>query len=41
MLPKVEAIVDFVSKAGKPAVITDPANIARALNKEAGTWIVP
>lgn len=41
MLPKVEAIVDFVSKAGMPALITDPSNIARALKKEAGTWIMP
>ncbi|HFC11985.1 MAG TPA: carbamate kinase [Anaerolineae bacterium] len=41
MLPKVQAVADFVSKAGKPAVITDPSNIARALKKEAGTWITP
>lgn len=41
MKPKVEAVIEFVKKTGNPAIITNPANIGRALAKETGTWIVP
>ncbi len=41
MLPKIQAIVQFVKETGKKALITDPPNIQRALNGETGTWIVP
>ncbi len=41
MLPKVEAVVEFVRQGGPQAVITDPPNLARALRGEAGTRIVP
>lgn len=39
MKPKIEAVVDFLSRGGKEALITDPPNIVRALNRETGTWI--
>ena len=41
MYPKVEAAVDFVHNGGPRAIITDPANLRRALHHEAGTRIVP
>jgi len=41
MQPKVKAIVKFLKDGGKQALITDPANIRRALNGETGTWILP
>jgi len=41
MGPKIEAVLSFLEAypSGK-ALITDPANIARALDGEGGTWIV-
>ena len=39
MRPKVEAVLDFVDETGNRALITNPANIARALRGETGTWI--
>ena len=41
MLPKVQAVVDFLEQGGKMAIITDPANLARAVAGETGTRIVP
>ncbi|MEZ4643545.1 MAG: carbamate kinase [Chloroflexota bacterium] len=41
MAPKIEAIVNFLEAGGKQALITDPANIARALRGETGTFIEP
>ena len=41
MLPKIQAILNFMEKGGKQALITNPENIERALNGETGTWIVP
>ncbi len=41
MLPKIEAIIEFVSATGKPGLITDPPNLSRALSGETGTHIVP
>lgn len=41
MLPKIEAAVEFVRATGKRAVITDPANLSRAMAGETGTHIVP
>ena len=40
MGPKIEAVLSFLDAhpAGK-ALITDPPNIARALDGESGTWI--
>ncbi len=39
MLPKIEAMIDFVEATGKPALLTDPAHISAALKGETGTWI--
>ena len=41
MLPKVQAILNFMEHGGKQALITNPENISRALKGETGTWIVP
>jgi len=41
MLPKVEAIVRFLERGGPQALITNPANIERALRRETGTRFVP
>jgi carbamate kinase len=41
MAPKIEAIMWFLENGGKRALITNPANIGRALKGETGTWIVP
>lgn len=41
MAPKIEAVVSFLENGGKEALITDPANIARALRGETGTFITP
>ena len=41
MLPKMQAIVKFIHETGKKALITNPANMKRALMKETGTWMVP
>jgi carbamate kinase len=40
MLPKVEAVLNFVNKTGNPAIITNPPNLARALQQESGTRVV-
>lgn len=39
MLPKIEAVLNFVDRKGRSALITDPPNIKHALNRETGTWI--
>ncbi len=41
MGPKIEAIIDFLEKGGKEAIITNPENIERALRGETGTRIIP
>jgi carbamate kinase len=41
MGPKIEAIVSFLERGGRQAVITNPENLGRALAGETGTWIVP
>jgi len=41
MLPKINAMIDFVSKTKKTGIITDPKNIPFALKEKAGTIIVP
>jgi carbamate kinase len=40
MLPKIQAILNYLEHGGKKALITNPENIGRALNGETGTWIV-
>lgn len=41
MLPKIEAILKYMSAGGKKALITDPNHIKDALAGKTGTWIVP
>jgi carbamate kinase len=40
MAPKMRAVVQFLEAGGKEALITDPANLERAMNGETGTRIV-
>lgn len=41
MGPKVSAVIGFLERTGKRAIITNPESITRALNGETGTLIVP
>lgn len=41
MLPKIEAMVEFVETSGHQGLITDPAHLGDALEGKTGTWIVP
>lgn len=40
MLPKIEAIVEFLEAGGREALVTDPPNLARAIAGETGTRVV-
>ncbi len=40
MAPKIEAVVGFLERGGRTAVITDPENVERALAGETGTTLV-
>ena len=41
MGPKIQAVIWFLERGGKQALITNPENIGRALAGKTGTWIVP
>ena len=41
MAPKIRAIIAYLDRPGRRGLITDPANIGRALDGQAGTLIVP
>ncbi|HLF01777.1 MAG TPA: carbamate kinase [Anaerolineales bacterium] len=41
MGPKIQAIIWYLERGGKQALITNPENIGRALAGETGTWLVP
>ena len=41
MLPKIEALVEFLEAGGRKALITDPANLLGAVAGQTGTRIVP
>jgi len=41
MAPKIEAVLQFVQRTGKPALITDPDHISQALTGATGTWVLP
>jgi carbamate kinase len=41
MAPKIGAIVAYLDRPGRRGLITDPSNISRALDGQAGTLIVP
>ncbi len=40
MLPKIEAIIEFLEGGGKKAIITSPENLLRAVKGKAGTTII-
>ncbi|MGZ4353276.1 MAG: carbamate kinase, partial [Gaiellaceae bacterium] len=40
MAPKIDAIIGFLERGGATAIVTDPANVERALAGETGTRIV-
>jgi carbamate kinase len=40
MMPKIEAIIEFLEGGGKKAIITSPESLLRAVKGEAGTTIV-
>jgi carbamate kinase len=39
MLPKIEAIVEFLEDGGEKAIVTSPENLLIAVKGEAGTTI--
>ena len=39
MRPKIQAVIDFLKRGGKHALITNPENLSRALAGETGTHI--
>jgi carbamate kinase len=41
MGPKIQAIIWYLERGGKQALITNPENIGRALAGETGTWLTP
>ncbi len=41
MGPKIQAVIWFLERGGRQALITNPENIERALAGETGTWIEP
>ena len=41
MLPKIQAVVDFLENGGKEAIITDPAHLGAALANHGGTHVYP
>jgi carbamate kinase len=41
MAPKIEAVIAYLERGGRQAIITNPENVERALAGETGTHIVP
>ena len=41
MLPKIQAVVDFLENGGKEAIITDPTHLGAALANQGGTHVHP
>lgn len=41
MEPKIRAVVGYLERGGRAALITNPANIARGLRGETGTYVLP
>jgi len=39
MAPKIGAVIQFLENGGTEALITDPPNLERAMQRETGTWI--
>ena len=41
MLPKIEAVIQFMEKGGKAALITNPESLGQAVQGKTGTHVVP
>jgi carbamate kinase len=41
MAPKIQAVLNYLDHGGSEALVTDPANVERALAGETGTRFVP
>ena len=41
MLPKVNALIDFVEATGNPGIITGPERLSEAIEGKAGTIVIP
>jgi carbamate kinase len=41
MLPKVQAMINYLAQGGKTGLITMPSSICKALTGDAGTWLYP
>jgi carbamate kinase len=41
MAPKIEAVIGFLERGGRRAIVTDPDNVERALTGETGTHVLP
>jgi carbamate kinase len=41
MAPKVEAVISYLERGGRHAIVTNPENVERALAGETGTHVVP
>lgn len=41
MGPKIQAVINYLERGGRAALITTPEAIGRALEGQTGTWIVP
>ena len=41
MLPKINAMIEFIEATGKEGLITNPENVALALEGKTGTKVVP
>ena len=41
MLPKIEAMMEFVTKSGRIGIITDPDHLITSMSGDAGTRIIP
>jgi carbamate kinase len=41
MAPKIQAVIEYLDRGGKKALITSPEALERAMAGETGTWILP
>ena len=41
MLPKIEAVIQFMERGGRAAIITNPESLGQAVAGKTGTHIVP
>ena len=41
MGPKIQAVINYLERGGRAALITMPETIDRALAGQTGTWIMP